>query len=200
MYCLRYWSRYVRKGEVKSGGIKIGNTTLVGLLYPEGNKSEKVCTGYEVQSTKGFNLLKESECHTSVQIMLCNSFLYTNNIQKYYSVSRCVISIIIVIAPTLLTHIDSNSNLSTNLNAHNTASAQRGRLVSWCSLFWNKRIPIPLSNLQQQLQLQNIQHTTHNIDIYFNCISEWFIPFLRWFGYTRTIMADNDQYVICYRP
>lgn len=32
--------------------------------------------------------------------MLCNSFLYTNNIQKYYSVSRCVISIIIVIAPT----------------------------------------------------------------------------------------------------
>ena len=32
--------------------------------------------------------------------MLCNSFLYTNNIQKYYSISRCVISIIIVIAPT----------------------------------------------------------------------------------------------------
>ena len=27
--------------------------------------------------------------------------VYTNNIQKYYSVSRCVISIIIVIAPTL---------------------------------------------------------------------------------------------------
>ena len=27
-------------------------------------------------------------------------FFYTNNIQKYYSVSRCVISIIIVIAPT----------------------------------------------------------------------------------------------------
>ena len=25
MYCLRYWARYVRKGEVKSGGIKIGN-------------------------------------------------------------------------------------------------------------------------------------------------------------------------------
>ena len=23
MYCLRYWARYVRKGEVKSGGIKI---------------------------------------------------------------------------------------------------------------------------------------------------------------------------------
>ena len=46
------------------------------------------------------NLLKESECRASVQIVLCNSFLYTNNIQKYYSVSSCVISIIIVIAPT----------------------------------------------------------------------------------------------------
>ena len=32
--------------------------------------------------------------------MLYNSFLYTNNIQKYYSISRCVISISIVIAPT----------------------------------------------------------------------------------------------------
>ena len=49
---------------------------------------------------KGLNLLKESEYRASVQIVLCNSFLYTNNIQKYYSVSRCVISIIIVIAPT----------------------------------------------------------------------------------------------------
>ena len=25
MYCLRYWARYVRKEEVKSGGIKVGN-------------------------------------------------------------------------------------------------------------------------------------------------------------------------------
>ena len=25
MYYLRYWARYVRKGELKSGGIKIGN-------------------------------------------------------------------------------------------------------------------------------------------------------------------------------
>ena len=25
MNCLRYWARYVRKGEVKGGGIKIGN-------------------------------------------------------------------------------------------------------------------------------------------------------------------------------
>ena len=36
----------------------------------------------------------------SPKVVLCNSFLYTNNIQKHYSVSRCVISIIIVIAPT----------------------------------------------------------------------------------------------------
>ena len=50
MYCLRYWARYVRKGEVKSGGIKIGVTA--------------------------------------------------NTLQKYYSVSRCVISIIIVTAPS----------------------------------------------------------------------------------------------------
>ena len=77
------------------------HTTLVGLLYPGGDKSEKVCTSQEVQPTKGLNLLKESECRTSIQIVLCNSFLYTNNIQKYYSVSRCVISIIIVIAPTV---------------------------------------------------------------------------------------------------
>ena len=27
MYCLRYWARYVRKGEMKSGGIKIGINT-----------------------------------------------------------------------------------------------------------------------------------------------------------------------------
>ena len=29
MYCLRYWARYMRKGEVKSGGIKIGYVTPV---------------------------------------------------------------------------------------------------------------------------------------------------------------------------
>ena len=46
------------------------------------------------------SLAKESECRASVQIMLCNSFIYTNNIQKHYLVSRGVISIIIVIAPT----------------------------------------------------------------------------------------------------
>ena len=32
--------------------------------------------------------------------MLCNFFLYINNIQKYYLVSLCVISIIIMFAPT----------------------------------------------------------------------------------------------------
>ena len=32
--------------------------------------------------------------------ILGKEVLYTNNIQKHYSVSRCVISIIIVIAPT----------------------------------------------------------------------------------------------------
>ena len=52
------------------------------------------------------NLLKESECRASVQIVSCNSFLYTNNIQKHYSVSRCVISIIIVIAPTHFNEVD----------------------------------------------------------------------------------------------
>ena len=29
MYYLRYWARYMRKGEVKSGGIKIGYVTPV---------------------------------------------------------------------------------------------------------------------------------------------------------------------------
>ena len=46
--------------------------------------------------------------------MLCNSFLYTNNIQKYYSVSRCVISIIIVIAPTCCKNIVDISFLRRN--------------------------------------------------------------------------------------
>ena len=63
----------MRKGEVKSGGIKIGNESAswILLLYSP------------------FRL----------QIVLCISFLYINNIQKYYSVSLCVISIIIVFAP-----------------------------------------------------------------------------------------------------
>ena len=85
------------------------HTTIVGLLYFGGDKLEKVCTGYEVQPTKGLNLLKESKCCTLVQIVLCNSFLYTNNIKKYYLISRCVISIIIVVAPTHL-NIDLNRN------------------------------------------------------------------------------------------
>ena len=77
MNCLRYWVRYVCKGEVKSGGIKNGNesaswmarngvlsggalglntlcrscsshTTLVGLLYPRRDNSKKVYIGYKV--------------------------------------------------------------------------------------------------------------------------------------------------------
>ena len=69
-----------RKGVLSGGALGLNtlckgcssHTTLVGLLYPEGDKSEKVCTGYKVQPTKGLNLLKESECHALVQIVLCN--------------------------------------------------------------------------------------------------------------------------------
>ena len=32
MYCLRYWARNVRKGKVKSGGIKIGNESASWIL------------------------------------------------------------------------------------------------------------------------------------------------------------------------
>ena len=32
MYCVVYWARYVRKGEVKSGGIKIGNESASWIL------------------------------------------------------------------------------------------------------------------------------------------------------------------------
>ena len=62
MNCLRYWVRYMRKGEVKGGGSVFfgvlglntlcrgcsSHTILVGLLYPGGDKLEKVCTGYKV--------------------------------------------------------------------------------------------------------------------------------------------------------
>ena len=89
--------------------------TLVGLLYPGGDKSETVCTGYKVQPTKGLNLLKESECCALVQIVLCIPFLYINNIQKYYSVSLCVISSIIVFAPTLIFLIMIPSNIISNV-------------------------------------------------------------------------------------
>ena len=44
--------------------------------------------------------LKKRETILFFLIVVINSFLYTNNIQKYYSVSCDVISIIIVIAPT----------------------------------------------------------------------------------------------------
>ena len=32
MNCLRYWTRYVRKGEVKGGGIGIGNESASWIL------------------------------------------------------------------------------------------------------------------------------------------------------------------------
>ena len=49
------------------------------------------------------NLLKESECRVLVQIVLCIFFFLfqINNIQKYYSISFCVISIIIMFAPSI---------------------------------------------------------------------------------------------------
>ena len=59
-----------------------------------------MCANGRCRVEVGLNFLKESECRVSIQIVLCNSFLYTNNIQKYYSVSRCIIFIIIVFAPT----------------------------------------------------------------------------------------------------
>ena len=49
--------RFLSKKGVLSGGAlglnplcrsDSSHTTLVGLLYPEGDKSEKVCTGYKV--------------------------------------------------------------------------------------------------------------------------------------------------------
>ena len=76
-------NKLLAKKSVLSGGALDLNTlcrgcsshmTLVGLLYPRGDKSEKVCTGYKVYPTKGLNLLKESECRVSVQIVLCNFF------------------------------------------------------------------------------------------------------------------------------
>ena len=33
MNCLRYWARYVQKGEVKGGGIKNGNESPLGSSY-----------------------------------------------------------------------------------------------------------------------------------------------------------------------
>ena len=53
------------------------------------------------------NLLKESECCVLVQIVLCIFFFLfqINNIQKYYSISFCVISIIIMFAPTSINYV-----------------------------------------------------------------------------------------------
>ena len=93
-----------RKGVLSGGVLGLNtlcrscssHTTLVGLLYPRGDKSEKVCTGYKIQPTKGLNLLKESECRASVQIVLCNFLLYIINIQ------RSIIQFLVVLFPLLL--------------------------------------------------------------------------------------------------
>ena len=70
------------------------HTTLVGLLYLGGDKSKKVCTGYEVQPTKGLNLLKESECHASVQVLfsfsLCYFHYYCDCTNKYIQIQMYV--------------------------------------------------------------------------------------------------------------
>ena len=103
-----------RKGVLSGGVLGLNtlcrgcssHTTLVGLSYLVGDKSKTVCTDYKVQPTKDLNFLKESECRTLVQIVLCISFLYINNIQKYYSVFLCVIFIIIVFAPTICNHLN----------------------------------------------------------------------------------------------
>ena len=94
MNCLRYWARYVRKGEVKGGGIKNENEyPIINLVTPT----------------------------TSVQIVLCNFFLYINNIHKYYSVSRCIISITIMFAPA------QSSNQITSPNRAQTNSLSKAR-------------------------------------------------------------------------
>ena len=60
---------------------------FVRLLYPRGDKLEKVCIGYNVQPNKSLNPFKESEYRVSIQIVLYIFYLQINNIQKYYSIS-----------------------------------------------------------------------------------------------------------------
>ena len=108
LYTKKIERLFAKKGVLFYGALGLNtlcrdcssHMTFVRLLYPKGDKLEKVCIGYKVQPTKGLNFLKESECRNSVQITLCISYLQINNILKYYSVSFCVISIIIVFAPT----------------------------------------------------------------------------------------------------
>ena len=90
------------------------HTTFFWLLYLGGDKSEKFCTSYKIQPTKSLNFLKERVCPTSVQIVLCISYLQINIIQKYYSVSLCVISIIIVFALTILRRFNTSSPYKRN--------------------------------------------------------------------------------------
>ena len=42
MNCLRYWARYVRKGEVKSGGIKNGNESASKVPTDEMSEEEYI--------------------------------------------------------------------------------------------------------------------------------------------------------------
>ena len=61
-YTLKKIERFLARKGVLSGGVSglntlcrgcSSHTTLVGLLYPRGDKLEMVCTGYKVQPTKG---------------------------------------------------------------------------------------------------------------------------------------------------
>ena len=63
--------RFLAKKDVFSGGVLglnilckgcSNHTVFVGLLYPGGDKLEKVCIGYKTLPTKGLNFLRESEC------------------------------------------------------------------------------------------------------------------------------------------
>ena len=75
----------------------------IGLDMCEGGWREEV-SKIEISI---LNLLKESECCVLVQIVLCIFFFLfqINNIQKYYSISFCVISIIIMFAPTSINYV-----------------------------------------------------------------------------------------------
>ena len=77
------------------------HTTFVELLYLGKDKLKKVYIGYKVKTTECLNLHIESKYHVSVQILLYISS-QINNIHKYfYLVFSCIISIIIVFAPTI---------------------------------------------------------------------------------------------------
>ena len=106
-------------------------------------------------------------------------FLYTNNIQKYYSVSRLVISIIIVIAPTsyndllqgsLPEFLPNGSLRSLLLSGTNFSGALPDTIgnlrrlskidLSMCN--FNGSIPYSMANLTQLIYLGC--HTTNSTD------------------------------------